>query len=149
MTARTGSEEPRLLANDTHNPSTSERVFTFDIASCGFIPSFIASTIWRNFRVPHCHFSFFDRSHGEYKDIYKGVLAICKPPKQLALLRERKRERDSSFPSIKRMESSQVINVLAKVFRPQTNSNFSFCFRKNFLNHKPQNFPSAANPLPT
>lgn len=45
LTASTGSEESRELANDMHNPSTSERVFTFDIASCGFIPSFIPSTI--------------------------------------------------------------------------------------------------------
>lgn len=45
LTASTGSEEPRGLANDMHNPSTSERVFTVDIASCGFIPSFIPSTI--------------------------------------------------------------------------------------------------------
>lgn len=45
LTASTGSEESQGLANDMHNPSTSERVFTFDIASCGFIPSFIPSTI--------------------------------------------------------------------------------------------------------
>ena len=44
----TGSEEPWLLANDTHNPSTSERVLTFDIASCCFIPNFIPSTIWKD-----------------------------------------------------------------------------------------------------
>jgi len=44
----TGSEEPWLLANDTHNPSTSERVLTFDIASCCFIPNFIPSKIWKD-----------------------------------------------------------------------------------------------------
>lgn len=47
LTARTGAEELRLLANDMHKPSTSDSVFTFDIASCGFIPSFIPSTIWK------------------------------------------------------------------------------------------------------
>lgn len=47
LTARTGSEELRLPANDMHKPSTSDSVFTFDIASCGFIPSLIPSTIWK------------------------------------------------------------------------------------------------------
>lgn len=45
FTARAGSEDPRVLANDMHNPSTSERVLAFEIASCGFIPKFIPSKI--------------------------------------------------------------------------------------------------------
>lgn len=47
LTARTGSDELWIPANDTHNPSTSDSVLTFDIASFGSIPSFIASTIWK------------------------------------------------------------------------------------------------------
>jgi hypothetical protein len=46
FTASTGSDEFLVPAYDTHNPSTSDSVFTFDIASAGFIPSFIARTIW-------------------------------------------------------------------------------------------------------
>jgi hypothetical protein len=39
--------------------------------------------------VPHCHFSFFDRWHGAYKDIYKGE------GKEVVLaMRERERERE-------------------------------------------------------
>lgn len=45
FTASTGSDEFLVPAKDTHNPSTSDSVFTFDIASFGSIPSFIASTI--------------------------------------------------------------------------------------------------------
>jgi len=33
------------LANDTHIPSTSERVLIFEAAYCASIPSFIARTI--------------------------------------------------------------------------------------------------------
>ena len=47
FTASTGSDELWIPANDTHNPSTSDSVFTFEIASFGSIPSFIASTIWK------------------------------------------------------------------------------------------------------
>ena len=47
LTASTGSDELWVPANDTHNPSTSDSVFTFDIASCGSIPNFIPSTIWK------------------------------------------------------------------------------------------------------
>lgn len=45
LTARTGSDELWFPANVTHKPSTSDSVLTFDIASAGFIPSFMASTI--------------------------------------------------------------------------------------------------------
>lgn len=45
LTAIPGSEDPRVPANDTHIPSTSERVFALDIASFGAIPSFTPRTI--------------------------------------------------------------------------------------------------------
>ena len=45
LTASTGSEELRSLANEKHSPSTSDKVFTCAIASCGFIPSFMPRTI--------------------------------------------------------------------------------------------------------